>query len=52
MRRIKPDSTSPENTQGWHYKPKSAAAATQPFDPTRTTARQNRKMAPELRKLG
>jgi hypothetical protein len=33
MRPIKSDSSSPENTQGWHYTPKCASSAPQPIDP-------------------
>jgi hypothetical protein len=40
MRANQSDSSPPENTQGWHYTPKSPARTIQPFDPTRTTSRE------------
>jgi hypothetical protein len=46
------DSSPQENTQGWHYTPKSAARIIQPFDPTRTTSGEMAKTIPQLRKLG
>jgi hypothetical protein len=52
MHQIKSDSPLSENTQGWHYMPKSAGRATQPLDPTHAAISKIRKTRPKLRKLG
>jgi hypothetical protein len=52
MRPIKYDSSSPENTQGWHYMPKSATRATEALDPTHAASCEITKTDPKLRKLG
>jgi len=52
MRRIKSNSSLPENTQGWHYMPKSAIRATYTLDPTHAASCEITKTDPKLRKLG
>jgi hypothetical protein len=52
MRPIESDSSLPENTEGWHYTPKSPPCHHQPIDPTRSDSRKIGKMDIQLRKLG
>jgi hypothetical protein len=46
MRRIKSDSSLPENTQGWHYTPKSPERTAQALDPTHAASPKIAKTIP------